>query len=236
MNEQVLEKMAAKCGCKPKIADAGAFLLVGVDRDAIGMGDGAALVRVGEDGKWKPSVLRMDCTPEETVDVIPNDDLYDDEPDGNEFLEEQEKAADCQIEYFGQSASVCFHAHVNRTNDGLRIKEDFVSVAWGDSSREIPIVYWNTGHRPIKADGTRILPGGCHVVLPGDLTRVKRRALKQEQDECLAALIQRCSEEQAQATLEAVTAQIMEWKPDWTEEQARIAARMFLNQEQGQSA
>lgn len=74
--------------------------------------------------------------------------------------------------------------------DGLRIKEDFVSMEQGDSRRE----------------------------------------LKKEQDECLNALIKRYSDEQAQAVFQAVKEQIMEWEPDWTEEQVHKAAEMFLAQ------
>lgn len=65
---------------------------------------------------------------------------------------------------------------------------------------------------------------------------MRRRALKQEQDKCLTAWVKRYSEEQKQAELDAVTEQIMELKPDWTEEQARIAARMSLDQKQSRSA
>lgn len=245
MDVQMSKKVAVKCKRMPEIAAAGAFLLVGVDREAIGMGDGGVLVLAGQDGKWKMRVLNMfncDGTDEDDLDVIADDDLYGDEPDGDELWEEQKEAADCQLTYFGQGANMRFHAHENRTGDGLRIKEDFVSVDQGDGEREIPIVYWNTGRSPVKVDGAQILPGGCRVSLPGDAARVKRRELKREQDEYLAAWIKRCSEEQvqtpkeqAQTELDAVTEQIMELKPDWTEEQARIAARMFLDQKYGRS-
>lgn len=238
MNKQMLKEMALKCKRKGEIASAGAFLLMGIDRDAVGMGDGAALTWVGENSKWKMCFLNMinrEAAAGDGEDIIADDDLYDDEDKG-EFEEEQEKAADFQIDYYGRGANVRFHAHENRTGDGLHIKEDFVSMAQGDGSREIPIVYWNTGRNPIKVDGVQILPGDCRTSLPGDSARVKRRELKRGQDECLAAFIKQCSEELLQAELDAVTEQIMELKPDWTEEQARIAARMFLDQQQGRSA
>lgn len=239
MDKQMLKEMALKCKKKGKIASAGAFLLVGVDRETVGMGDGGALVRAGRDSKWKMRVLNMfncDGTDEDGIDVIADDDLYGDEPDEDELWEEQKEAADCQLTYFGQGANVRFHAHENRTRDGLRIKEDLVSVDQGSGSREIPIVYWNTGRSPVKVDGAQILPGECRISLPGDSARVERRELKREQDEYLAAFVKRCSEEQVQAELDAVTEQIMELKPDWTEAQAHIAAKMYLNQEQGRSA
>ncbi|MBD5083790.1 MAG: hypothetical protein HDT33_01655 [Clostridiales bacterium] len=237
MDVQMLKKMAAKCKRKPEIASAGAFLLVGVDRDAIGMGDGGALIRAGQDSKWKVCVLNMfNCDgTDDDIDVIVDDDLYDDEPDEDELWEEQKEAADCQLTYFGQGANVRFHAHENRTGDGLRIKEDFASVDRGDGEREIPIVYWNTGRSPVKVDGAQISPGECRISFPDDASRVRRRALKQEQDKCLTDWVKRYSEEQKQAELDAVTEQIMELKPDWTEEQAHIAARMFLNQKYGRN-
>lgn len=234
----MLKKMAAKCKREPEIAEAGAFLLVGVNREAVGMGDGGALVRAGQDGKWKMCVLNMfNCggTDGDDVDVIVDDDLYGDETEEDELWEEQKEAADCQLTYFGQGANVRFHAHENRTSDGLHIKEDFASVAQGDGEREIPIVYWNTGRSSVKVDGAQILPGECRISLPGDSARVRRRALKQEQDKCLTDWIKRYSEEQRQAELDAVTEQIMELKPDWTEEQAGIAARMYLDQKYGRS-
>lgn len=236
MDKQRLKRMAVKCKRKAEIADAGAFLLVGIDREAIGMGDGSALAWAGEGGKWKMRFLDTidrDTTAEEIVDIITDDDLYDDEPGEEDLLEEQEEAADCRVAYSQHGASVHFHAHVNRTNDGLRIREDFVSMDQGDGPREIPIVYWNTGRRPVKADGIQILPGDCRVSLPSDSARVKRRELKREQDECLAAQIERYSKEQVQAKMDAVTVKIMEWRPDWTEGQARKAAEMFLDQGQG---
>lgn len=238
MDVQMLKKMAAKCKRKLEIASAGAFLLVWVDREAIGMGDGGALVRAVQDSKWKMCVLNMfncDGTDDDGIDVIADDDLYDDEPDEDELWEEQKEAADCQLTYFGQGANVRFHAHENRTGDGLRIKEDFVSVDQGDGEREIPIVYWNTGRSPVKVDGMQILPGECRVSLPNDPSRVQRRALKQEQDEYLTAWVKRYSEEQKQAELDSVTEQILQLKPDWTEEQARVAARAYLDQKYGRN-
>lgn len=240
MNKQMLKEMALKCKRTGEIASAGAFLLVGIDREAVGMGDCSALTWAGENGKWKMCFLNMvncEATAEEYVDIITADDLYDDEDnDDFEDFEEQGEAADCRVEYYGRGASVCFHAHANRTNDGLHIKEDFVSMDQGGGSREIPIVYWNTGRSPVKADGVQILPGAYRISLPNDSARVKRRELKREQDEYLEAFIKRCSEEQVRTELDAVTEQIMVLKPDWTEAQARVAAKMFLEQEQGRSA
>ena len=102
--------------------EVGAFLMVGIDGEAVGMGDGGALVQVGRDGKWKLRILTMynyGGTDEDGIDVITDDDLYEDEPDEDEFQEEQREAADCQLTYFGQGAHIRFHAHENRTGDGL---------------------------------------------------------------------------------------------------------------------
>lgn len=233
MDKQMMKKIAARCAKEPGITEAQAFLLVGVNWAATGMGDGGALVWESDTGKWTMRFLRMvnrSATAEEGVDIIGLDDLYDD-PDDDQFAEEEtEEAADCGITYSGSGFDVRFHAHVNRTGDGLRVKEDFVSMEQGNSRRELPVVYWNSGHYPVKADGAKIPPGGCRVSLPGDSARQARRELKQEQDECLNALIKQCSEEQAQAALQAVKEKIMEWEPDWSEAQAHKAAEMFLAQ------
>lgn len=238
MDVQMLKKMAAKCKRKPEIAEVGAFLMVGVDGETVGMGDGGALVQADRDGKWRLRVLTMyncDGTDDDGIDVIADDDLYSDEPDEDEFWEEQKEAADCQLTYFGRGANVRFHAHENRTGDGLRIKEDFVSVDQGDGEREIPIVYWNTGRSTVKVDGAHLLPGECRISLPNDPSRVQRRALKQEQDEYLTAWVKRYSEEQEQAELDSVTEQILQLKPDWAEEQARVVARAYLDQKYGRN-
>lgn len=237
MNEQLLKELVVKCKRRAEIAKAGAFLLVGIDREAIGMGDGAALAWKGAEGKWKMrflNVVNRDTTVGDTEDIITDDDLYGDEPDEDEFMEEDaEEAADCQIWYSAHGADVRFHAHVNRTNDGLRIKEDFVSQDRGDGPRELPIVYWNTGGDPVKADGKRIPPNDCLVSLPTDPARIKRMEQHLEGQRYLNAFVIKCSEEQAEAELQEVQEQIMELKPDWTEAQARKAAEMFLKQKQG---
>lgn len=234
MDKQMMKNMAAKCAKKPVLSKARAFLLVGVNWAATGMGDGGALVWESDTGKWTMRFLRMvnrSATAEEGVDIIGPEDLYDDDPDEDQFVEEEtEEAADCAIMYDGPGFEVRFHAHVNRTGDGLRIKEDFVSMEQGGSRRELPVVYWNSGRYPIKTDGTKIPPNGHCISLPGEPARQARRKLKKEQDECLNALIKRYSDEQAQAVFQAVKEQIMEWEPDWTEEQVHKAAEMFLAQ------
>ena len=235
MDKQMMRKMAAKCAKEPALSNAKAFLLVGIDRNAIGMGDGGALLWESDTGKWTMRFLRMvsrSAADDEGVDIIGPDDLYDYDSDEDQFAEEEtEEAADCGITYSGFGFDVRFHAHVNRTGDGLRVKEDLVSMEQGDSRRELPIVYWNSGRYPVKTDGTKVPPGGHRVSLPGDPARQARKELKREQDECLNAMIKRYSEEQTQPLLLAVKEKIMEWKPDWTEAQAHKAAKMFLAQD-----
>lgn len=235
MDEQMLKELVVKSKRRPEIAKAGAFLLVGIDREATGMGSGAALVWRGAEGKWKIrplNVVNRDAT-EDTEDIIGDEDLYDDEPEEDEFEEDGEEAADCQISCFAHGADIRFHAHVNRTEDGLRIKEDFVSMNQGGGPREIPVVYWNTGGDPVKADGKRILPNDCLVSLPTDPARVKRMEQHLESQRYLDAFVIKCSKEQAEAELQDVQEQIMELKPDWTEAQARKAAEAFLRQKRG---
>ena len=60
MDEQTLKGLVVKCKRRPEIAKAGAFLLVGIDREAIGMGSGAALAWKGAEGKWKMHFLELD--------------------------------------------------------------------------------------------------------------------------------------------------------------------------------
>ena len=237
MNKELMKKVVAKCVKEPAISKVKAFLLVEVNREAVGMGGSGALVCERDTGGWKVRFLRMvnrSAADEDGVDIIGLEDLYDDDPDEDQFAEEEtEEAADCGITYSGSGFDVRFHAHVNRTGDGLRIKEDFVSMEQGNNRWELPVAYWNSGSQPIKVDGVKLLPGSCRVSPPDDPARQARKELKREQDECLTAMIKRYSEEQAQPLLRAVKEKIMEWKPDWTEEQAHKAAKMFLAQNGG---
>ena len=234
MNKELMKKIVAKCVKEPTISKAKAFLLVEVNREAVGMGGSGALVWKCDTGGWKARFLRMvnrSAADEEGLDIIGLEDFYDDDPAEDQLTEDEtEEAADCGITYSGSGFDVCFHAHVNRTGDGLRVKEDFVSVEQGNNRRELPVVYWNSGSQPIKADGTKLLPGSCRVSLPGDPARLARKKLKQEQDECLIAMLKQHSAEQARAVFQEVKEKIMEWKPDWTEAQAHKAAEMFLAQ------
>jgi len=234
MNNQMLKEIAVKCMKDAAAASSGAFLLAGVNQDVTGMGDGATLVWRGADGKWKMRRLPMvngDATMEDGVVIIGDEDLYEDEPDGNEAEEEKAEAADCRVEYSCSGVSVRFFAHVNRTCDGLRILEDFVTMERQDGTREIPVIYWNTGKAPVKTDGHAVRPGSYFISLPNDKNRVARRALKREQDECLTALVKRISEKQLQERLQMVQDQIQEMEPEWTPAQCRKAAGMFLHRE-----
>lgn len=234
MNKELMKKIVAKCVKEPAISKVKAFLLVEVNREAVGMGGSGALVWERDTGAWKVRLLRMvnrSAADEEGVDIIGLEDLYDDDPDEDQFAEEEtEEAADFVITSPDSGTDVHFHAHVNRTGDGLRIKEDFASMEQGNNRRELPVVYWNSGSQPIKVDGVKLLPGSCRVSPPNGPARLARKKLKQEQDECLTAILKQHSAEQAQAVFQAVKEKVMEWEPDWTEEQVHKAAEMFLTQ------
>lgn len=140
-----------------------------------------------EEDEWEP---------EDDPYRDPDDENIDDEghvsvvtvPEGAKFMTpgtELEVSYDCddgspESAAAWKSDSYCFDIievpyglsfHANRTMDGILLDEDFF---------DFPLVCWNTGSLPIKADGKKI-PAGAYLILsPGDPKRKERRLCYRE--------------------------------------------------------
>ncbi len=175
MDKKRLKDEIASLVRKRDIAAGPGFCVVALDRTITGMGAGSALVRKEGERRWKARILQgrnRDGDLPEEVEVIVGE-----EPDDEELLEEPQprEAADYCVSLRSPDANVEIFFHVNRTNDGITVKEDDASMELEDGAQEIPIVYWNVGGAPVKVDGHAIGMGMHHVAYPADPARVERK-------------------------------------------------------------